>query len=63
VAETVTISVATAGDFSLDLVFCCLFWSSGAFVENLGFVWLWSNFRNVCCITVLHCLFKNTVVS
>jgi len=38
VAETVTISVATAGDFSLDLVFCCLFWSSGAFVENLGFV-------------------------
>ena len=26
--------------------------SSGVFMENLGFVRLWSNFINVCCITV-----------
>jgi len=38
VAQTVTISVATAGDFSLDLGFSCFIWGSGVFIENLGFV-------------------------
>jgi len=52
VAQTVTISVVTAGDFSLDLGFSCFIWGSGVFIENLWFVWLWSNFRNACCITV-----------
>jgi len=51
-AQTVTISVATAGYFSLDLGFSSFIWVSGVFIENLGFVWLWSNFRNVSCITV-----------
>ena len=51
VAQTVTISVATAGDFSQDLGFSCFIWGSAVFIENLGFVRLWSNFRNVCCIT------------
>jgi len=52
VPQAVAISVATAGDFSLDLWFSCFIWGSGDFIENLGFVWFWSNFRNVCCITV-----------
>jgi len=51
-AQTVTISVATAGDFSLDLGFFCFIWDSVVFIENLGFISLWSNFRNACCITV-----------
>ena len=38
VAQTVTISVATAGDFSLDLGFSCFIWVSGFLIENLGFV-------------------------
>jgi len=37
--------------FSLDLEFFCFIWGSGVFIENLFFL-LWSNFRNVCCITV-----------
>ena len=52
VAQTFTICVATAGDFSLDLGFSCFIWCSGVFIENLGIVSLWSNFTNVCCITV-----------
>ena len=52
VAQIVTISVASAGDFSQDLGFSCFIWGSGVFIENLGFVWLWSNFRNAYCITV-----------
>jgi len=35
---TVTISVATAGDFSQDLGFSCFIWVSGVFIENLWFV-------------------------
>jgi len=38
VAQTVTVSVATAGDFSLDLGFSCFIWGSGVFIENLGIV-------------------------
>jgi len=38
VAQTVTISVATAGDLSIDLGFSCFIWCSGVFIENLGFV-------------------------
>jgi len=52
VTQTVTTSVATAVDFSLDLGFSCFIWGSWIFNENLRFVWFWSNFRNVCCITV-----------
>jgi len=52
VVQTVTISVATAGDFSQDLGFSCFIWVSGVFIENLVFPLLWSNFRNVSCITV-----------
>jgi len=52
VAQTVTISVATAGDFSLDLGFSYFIWGPGVFIENQGSVWFWSNFRNAYCITV-----------
>jgi len=52
-AQTVTVSVATAGDFSLDLGFSCFIWGSGFFIENPGFVRFWSNLRNVCCIIAL----------
>jgi len=38
--------------FPLDLGFFCFIWGSVFFIENLSFFWLWSNFRNVCCITV-----------
>ena len=51
VAQTVTISIATTGDFSLDLEFSCFIWGSWVFIENPGFVWLWSNFRNAYCVT------------
>jgi len=36
--QTVTISVSTAGDFSLDLGFFCFIWGSGVIIENLGVV-------------------------
>ena len=52
---------------------CCFFFTrSGVFLFFLGFwgfswksgfFWLWSNFRNICCITVFSIRFKNTVVS
>jgi len=32
--------------------FFSFIWGSGAIIENLVFFWLWSNFRNICCITV-----------
>jgi len=38
VTQTVTISVTTAWDFSLDLGFSCFNWGSAVFIENLGFV-------------------------
>ena len=57
---TVTISVATAGDFSQDLGFSCFIWVSGVFIENLVFLLLWSNFRNVSCITVFSIHEYNT---
>jgi len=51
-AQTVTISVATAGDFSLDLGFSCFIWGlfdSGQILEMY--------------VVLLHFPFKNTVVS
>jgi len=61
VAQTVTINVATTGDFSLDLGFSCFIWGSGGFIENLG---LFDSGQILEMYLVLvYFPFKNTVVS
>jgi len=49
--ERVAISVATARVFSLDLKFYCFIGVLG-FLLKICFFSLWSNFIDVCCITV-----------
>jgi len=60
VAQTVKISVATAGDFSIDLVFFCFIWGFGVFIENLFF---YSGKMSKMYVVLLYLPFKNTVVS
>jgi len=52
--NTTTMQCCHCKFFSLDLGFFCFIWSSGfcGFYWKSGFFWLWSNFKNVCCITV-----------
>jgi len=57
----VTISVATAVFFSLDLFFFCLIWGSGVFIENLGF--FDSDQILEIYVVLLYFPFKNTVVT
>jgi len=61
VAQTVTTSVTTAGDFSLDLGFSCFIWGSAVFIENQG------RFDSgqilEMHVVILYFPFKDTVVS
>jgi len=60
-SQNVTVSVATARVFSLDLEFFCFIWGSGVFIKDLGFFDSGQILEMY--VVLLYFAFKNTVVS
>jgi len=61
VAQTVTISIATAGDFSPDLGLSCFIWGFGVLLKIWGL--FGSGQISEMHVSLLYFPFKNTVVS